>query len=154
MSHTSCHSRLIQSGKMYIVPAQCFDDYYWMLASVSNQNTTDDSFIVSANDSSDRFPGLRPMLISNDQMRDHRLELLEPRLFRRWYSCHIVRYSLTNFEQNEWEPREITFFPAEFFSREVQGNKMNHEEVVGTAWHFPVREWESKTDRLCIAIPR
>lgn len=137
---------------MYIVPSQCFDDFYWMLASVSKQNTTDGKFHVSANDSSERYPGLRPMLISNDLMRDHRLELLEPRLFHRWYSCHIVRYSIAPFQEDEWEDREIYFSPADTFSRDIQGNKMEHQGAVGMAWHISVKEWNSKSDRLCIAI--
>jgi hypothetical protein len=72
-------SRLLESGSMYVVPSQCLDDYYWMLASVTNQTNArqQDELHVSATDGAGRFPGLRPMLITNDQMRDHKLELLE-----------------------------------------------------------------------------
>lgn len=87
-------------------------------------------------------------------MRDHKLELLEPRLFRRWVSSHIVRYDISPFQVDEWEKRGIKFFPADVFSREIQGNNMTYGEVDGTAWHFPVQEWEAKSDRLCIAVAR
>lgn len=127
------------------------DDYYWMLASVADQRVND-QLHVPINDSSDRFPGLRPMLVTNDQMRDHRLSLLEPRLFRRWTSSHIVNYDIRPYEKDEWEERNLTFFHADFFSREIQSNRA---VAFGnnTAWHFPVSEWP-KNDRLCIIIAR
>lgn len=141
---------LVNEGKLYVVPAQCFDDYYWMLASVSPQNGMANVYVASSDD--ERFPGIRPMLVSNDQMRDHKLELLEPKLFRRWYSSHIVTYSISPFEEDEWEPRTVNFAPADSFSREIQGNPMDEKIMSRTAWHFPVSTWEERGDRFCIAI--
>jgi hypothetical protein len=138
---------------MYTVPARCLDDYYWMLASVSNQTDARQlsDLGVSANDEGGRFPGLRPMLITNDQMRDHKLELLEPREFRRWRSCHIVNYDIAAYEKNEWEERTVQFVPADFFSREIQGNL--HGNGKDMVWHFPVTEWQEHS-RFCIWIER
>lgn len=139
---------------MYTVPSFCLDDYYWMLASVSNQTVARQKtdLYVSADDDSGRFPGLRPLLISNDQMRDHKLDLLEPREFRRWCSCHIVRYDISDFDQDEWgEERDVKLSPADFFSREVQGN--SHGTKEGLVWHIPVTEW-MEPERLCIWINR
>jgi pentatricopeptide repeat protein len=139
---------LLESGKMYAVPAACLDDYYWMLASVARQ--TDFEFEVTIENGQGRFPGLRPILITNDQMRDHKLALIERRLFRRWMSCHIVNYFIKPYVNDEWEEREVRLLPADFFSREIQGNEaegLGHD----TAWHFPVSEWD-KHDRLCIRI--
>eukprot|EP00592_Proboscia_alata_P011396 CAMPEP_0194385956 /NCGR_PEP_ID=MMETSP0174-20130528/83507_1 /TAXON_ID=216777 /ORGANISM="Proboscia alata, Strain PI-D3" /LENGTH=986 /DNA_ID=CAMNT_0039174605 /DNA_START=542 /DNA_END=3499 /DNA_ORIENTATION=- len=141
-------------GRLYRVPARCLDDYYWMLASVSDQlkptggkgvdmlhvspniegNETDK---ISNNINTERFPGTRPMLITNDQMRDHKLELLDTRLFRRWTSCHIVNYNFTAFVGNECVDNEIGLSTPDFFSREIQGNPSGD----GTAWHFPVSDW-------------
>lgn len=140
-----------------MVPSKCLDDYYWMLASVSDQTLSrgNRNIDVAASDSYGRFPGLRPMLITNDQMRDHRWELLEPRLFRRWCSCHIVNYNLTEFVEDEWEERTAEFCAADFFSHEIQGNPSPGREVdsaCGLAWHFPVSEWDEH-DRLCIRVP-
>jgi hypothetical protein len=108
-----------------------------------------------------QFPGLRPMLISNDLMRDHWLALLEPRLFRRWRSCHIVNYDIKPYVDNEWEERKVEFVPADFFSREIQGNLMptaidDVDEPMSNnqrpwVWHFPVTGWD-EPDRLCICI--
>jgi len=145
---------LLDAGKMYTVPVACLDDYYWMLASVANQ--TSESFakphVIETGNHQGRFPGLRPMLITNDQMRDHRLSLLEPREFRRWISCHIVNYNISGYKQDEWlEDRKITLFPADFFSREIQGNA--HPNRNGTVWHFPVTEWPEPA-RLCAFIDR
>ena len=141
---------LRQAGKMYIVPIACLDDYYWMISSVANQTSSSKVIRVSAGDNTGRFPGLRPMLVTNDQMRDHRLSLLEPRLFRRWKSCHIVNYDIKPYQNDEWEERTVEFKPADFFSREIQSKKDPRRE--GTlVWHFPVSEWP-EPDRLCIYI--
>ena len=121
-----------------------------MLGSVARQSES--SLRVKTNDLYGRFPGLRPILITNDQMRDHKLALLEPRLFRRWTSCHIVNYDLRPYVDNEWEPRNIKFIPADLFSREIQGNKVCRDQE-SMAWHFPVAEWP-QPDRLCINVKR
>eukprot|EP00578_Thalassiosira_sp_NH16_P032595 CAMPEP_0181081076 /NCGR_PEP_ID=MMETSP1071-20121207/2912_1 /TAXON_ID=35127 /ORGANISM="Thalassiosira sp., Strain NH16" /LENGTH=947 /DNA_ID=CAMNT_0023162605 /DNA_START=375 /DNA_END=3216 /DNA_ORIENTATION=+ len=136
---------LTKSGKLYRVPPRCLDDFYWMLASVSDQTASRNArdLSVSNNDPDHRFPGTRPMLISNDQMRDHRLELLEPRLFRRWYGCHIVNYNFTAFVLGESVAgNEVGFSPADFFSREIQGNQCPDNGCWNSqAWHFPVSDW-------------
>jgi hypothetical protein len=135
---------------MYVVPAQCFDDYYWMFASISKQKGGENIEVPAA--SSDMMPGIRPILISNDQMRDHRVSLLEPLLFRRWYSAHVTTYTIKPFQESEWEERAVRFSPAYSFSSEIQGNEIDREGMNGTAWHFPVTEWEGRTERFCIAI--
>ena len=137
---------------IYVVPIRCLDDYYWMLASVANQTATNQHspMYVSTDDQSERFPGLRPMLVTNDQMRDHKLELLEPREFRRWVSCHIVNYnvSVSEDESNEQELK-LEFYPADFFSKEIQGNLDGNGK--GLSWHIPVTEWEER-ERLLIQL--
>ena len=131
--------RLEANDMLYVVPRLSLDDYFWMLASVSNQNKSRNGadLSVSVDDTSERFPGMRPMIITNDKMRDHRLELLEPREFRRWCSCHIVNYDIGWYENDEWtEERKIRFQPADHFSREIQGNV--HPSGNGNVWHFPI----------------
>ena len=92
------------------------------------------------------------MLLTNDRMRDHKLDLLEPREFRRWCSCHIVKYNITPYIEDEWEEgRSVQFIPADFFSREIQGNL--HKNGKDVVWHFPVTEWEEPA-RFCIWIDR
>ena len=156
-SHTLLFvKRLSKAGKLYRVPQGCLDDYYWMLASVSDQKSSrgDRNMHVEPDDGSGRWPGTRPMLVSNDQMRDHKLELLAPRLFRRWYSCHLVNYNFTAFVNEECVDREISFSTADFFSREIQGNPTTNSDGTdgGVAWHFPVSDWDMH-ERLCIRIP-
>ncbi|KAL7533901.1 hypothetical protein ACHAXR_005517, partial [Thalassiosira sp. AJA248-18] len=148
---------LLKSGKLYKVPPRCLDDFYWMLASVSDQTASrqGQDISVPSDDPDGRFPGTRPMLITNDQMRDHKLELLEPRLFRRWYGCHIVNYNFTAFVMGESvDGNEVGFSQADFFSREIQGNQCpsNHDESHSLAWHFPVNDWELD-ERFVIRIP-
>lgn len=143
--------KLHKNGQLYRVPAQCLDDYYWMLASVSDQTLSRNgaNLDVPHDNKEGRWPGTRPMLVTNDQMRDHKLGLMEPRLFRRWTSCYIVNYCFTAFVKGESIDREISFSTADFFSREIQAN----ETSTGIAWHFPVSDW-SLDDRLCVRIPR
>jgi hypothetical protein len=140
--------RLQQKEMIYVVPRLCLDDYFWMLASVSNQTRSRQGadLTVQVGDELGRFPGMRPMIISNDQMRDHKLDLLEPREFRRWSSCHIVNYHLIPHEKDEWVvDRSVEFEPADYFSREIQGNP--HPDGTGNVWHFPI---SNSTDWLCI----
>jgi hypothetical protein len=144
---------LQEEGKMYVVPPLCLDDYYWMLASVSKQTSATQpvGLQVDTGDKEGRFPGLRPMLVTNDQMRDHKLDLLKPREFRRWCSCHIVNYNVPKIVKEEWEDRPVQFSPADFFSREIQGN--THDIGDGLVWHFPVTGWDEPS-RFCLLIPQ
>lgn len=148
---------LEKRGKLWKVPPQCLDDFYWMLASISDQTSSrkEADLSVSNDDPGGRFPGARPMLISNDQMRDHRMELLDPRLFRRWYGCHIVNYNFTAFVLDESVANNyIAFSQADYFSREIQCNESPTEggKWRGRAWHFPVSDWDLD-ERFVVRIP-
>ena len=145
-------------NKLYQVPYRCLDDYYWMLSSVSNQTVSRNGIDLNIYPNQEgRWPGTRPILISNDQMRDHKLALLEPRLFRRWFSSHIVNYEISPFLNDILqEDREIKFVKADSFSREIQGNPSpsfdgNCGDAI--AWHFPVKGWDNH-DRFCVRIPK
>lgn len=126
-----------------------------MLASVSDQTVArkNDNLDVSIDNTEGRWPGTRPMLLSNDQMRDHKMELLEPRLFRRWTSSHIVNYNFTAFVNDECVDREIGFSAPDFFSNEIQGNPtLGGSSSSCMAWHFPVSDWD-EDERFCIRLP-
>lgn len=145
--------KLKEDKKIYIVPHLCLDDYYWMLASVSNQTVSRQSKDLTVSSSEKgRFPGVRPILVTNDQMRDHKLGLLKSREFRRWSSCHIVNYQIEKTDGDEWEEKTTMLFPADFFSREIQCNPWG-EGAARDAWHFPVTEW-NENDRFLISIAR
>jgi hypothetical protein len=143
---------LFNAGKIYVIPKGLQDDHFWMLASISDQLTSrqGQSLDVPFDDPYHRWPGTRPLLISNDQMRDHRLELVKPRLFRRWYSSHIVNYNFTGFIDNRSINQEISFSPADCFSREMMKDITDDGHVV---WHIPVSDWESD-ERFCLRIPK
>jgi hypothetical protein len=153
----SIRDDLISSGKAYVVPVGCLDDYYWMHASVSNQSSSMGAkeWYIPPGNPEGRWPGIRPMLVSNDQMRDHKLSLLEPRLFRRWFSNFIVNFTFSAFVGEECVDKEIGFSTADFYSREIQGNAIENKENgdCGTAWHFPVSDW-NENESFCIRIPR
>jgi len=145
---------LEEKNQIYRVPARCLDDYYWMLSSVSRQSVSSNgaNLDVPPHNEEGRWPGTRPMLITNDQMRDHKLELLDPRLFRRWSSSYIVNYDFPPLPSDRASDKEITFQPADFFSREIQGNPSNGNNH-NSVWHFPVNEWD-RNDRFCVRIPK
>lgn len=140
---------LQESGKLYVVPASCLDDFFWIIASVSEQTAArkGTDLQVEPGDSM-RWPGTRPVLVSNDQMRDHKLEMLEPMLFRRWYSNFIVNYSFSGFTGAARTSAEIGFSPAKFYSREIQGN---HDSSQSMVWHFPLED--APDEWLCLRLP-
>jgi len=142
---------LLKTERIYRVPANCLDDYYWMLASISDQTKSRNGadLDVTTDNFEGRWPGTRPMLVSNDQLKDHKLELMEPRLFRRWYNSYFINYSFTAFVNHECVKNNIINFSIpDCFSNEIQGNT----SVNGIAWHFPVCGWNGN-ERLCIRIP-
>jgi hypothetical protein len=145
----SIRDDLLSSGRAYIVPSGLLDDLYCMYASIVMK----EDYIPPEN-SEGRWPGIRPMLVSNDKLRDHRMALLEPRLFRRWYSNFIVNFTFSAFVGDKCIDREIGFRTADFYSREIQGNpSLNHSnKEIGTVWHFPVADWD-ESECLCIRIP-
>lgn len=142
--------RLLQSGKAFVVQPGLLDDYYWILASASKQTESRNgrSIHVPAGNEEGRWPGARPLIISNDQMRDHKLEMLETKLFRRWHSNFMVNYNFTGFVNGECPDAEIGFNSADFFSREIQGNK---GKCGGMVWHLPIADTEDEW--LCLRIP-
>ncbi|KAL7569176.1 hypothetical protein ACA910_017002 [Epithemia clementina (nom. ined.)] len=140
---------LKERGMLFVVPQYCFDDYYWMIASVTDQNQDHNNPTKQDNNAGVSLTGRRPILVTNDQMRDHRLALLEPRPFRRWTSCHIVNFAIDGYLEDEWETgRGIRLFPPTVFSREIQSNALPTGRKV---WHFPVTGWDEPL-RLCISI--
>mmetsp|Transcript_30450 Transcript_30450/g.55914 ORF Transcript_30450/g.55914 Transcript_30450/m.55914 type:complete len:420 (+) Transcript_30450:1-1260(+) len=144
---------LEEKGKMYVVPPMCLDDLYWMLASVSNQTKSANgrTIHVPKNNTQGRFPGPRPMVISNDKMRDHKMDLLDERAFRRWCCSHIVNYDFEEFIEDHTEERAIHFRAADVFSDEIQGNAVDGGGG-RTVWHFPVSEWDGN-ERFCLRLP-
>jgi len=144
---------LEEKGKMYVVPPMCLDDLYWMLASVSNQTKSANgrTIHVPKSNAQGRFPGPRPMVISNDKMRDHKMDLLDERAFRRWCCSHIVNYDFEEFIEDHTEERAIHFRAADVFSDEIQGNAVDGGGG-RTVWHFPVSEWDGN-ERFCLRLP-
>ncbi|KAG7360143.1 protein-only RNase P [Nitzschia inconspicua] len=139
---------LVAQGKICVVPIGLLDDFYWMYASVS----MNEEYIPPGN-AEQRWPGIRPMLVSNDKLRDHAMSLLEPRLFRRWFSNFMVNFTFSAFVNDECVDREIGFRTADFYSREIQGNPVPCDNGnVDTVWHFPVADWDPN-ECLCIRIP-
>lgn len=134
-------NKLMDSDNIAVVPPGFLDDYYWILASVSKQTTSRNGrdLTVPPDDPSLRWPGTRPVLMTNDQMRDHKLGMLEPMIFRRWYSNYIVNYNFPAFVGSECSHPEIGFSPADFFSREIQRNQTSDGD---NAWHFPISDMQ------------
>ena len=84
-------------GILFVSPRLCLDDYYWMAASVCNQTAATEVRAYSVENITDgcglERAGVRPIIISNDEMRDHRLSLVAPRLFSRWRENQICYFN-------------------------------------------------------------
>jgi hypothetical protein len=120
------------------------------VSSVSSQTVSRQGRDISVphGNSKGRWPGTRPVLITNDQMRDHQLDLLDPFLFRRWFSNYVVNYSFAAFMGRVCTHPDIGFTPADFFSREIQSSK---DQYGSTTWHFPISHTENEW--FCCRIP-
>lgn len=149
--------RMERCGCLYAVPAGMLDDYFWISATVIDQDTSNITSKKSARqadalerDSKRLGSGSHPVVVSNDQIRDHKeFELLEPKAFNRWYSNTIVNYNFTGFVGNECIDPDIAFTPADKYSCEIQGNQAENGTI---SWHFPVHDWHT-SDWFCIRIP-
>ena len=147
---TRIRDGLIRSGKIYIVPQGFLDDFYWILASIADQTRAckGDNLYVPPGNAEGRWPGARPILVSNDKMRDHKIGMLEPMLFRRWFSNFIVNYNFASFVNGKCSHPDIGFQSANVFSREIQGNTTSAGAL---AWHFPLEDADEEW--FCIRIP-
>lgn len=126
------------------------DDFYWIVSSVSSQTVSRRGRDISVpnGNNTGRWPGTRPVVITNDQMRDHQLDLLDPFLFRRWFSNYIVNYNFAAFTGGVCTHPDIGFTPTDFFSREIQSSK---DQYGSTTWHFPISQTEDEW--FCCRIP-
>jgi len=109
-------------GCLKISPYGSNDDWYWMLSTVV-----------------DDIESVR--VVTNDQMRDHRLALLDPRPFLRWKTTKIIRFDFSH----AWETDKIvngtidvprvTLIQPPLVSPEIQ-RSTDDEHLI---WHFPIR---------------
>ena len=109
-----------------------------MLACVSERaaSTSGKPIVVEFSESS-RWPGGRPVLITNDTLRDHTLLMRDPVLARKWYDSVVLNFLEADVKKN---PR--------IYQRRIQGNP----SLLGMVWHFPVKGW-GIYERLLVHIP-
>lgn len=159
----SIRDQLVAQKQVYVVQQGFLDDFYWITASVTDQtnamndsshssltnNNMDDQLWVPPDNPEGRWPGARPLLISNDRMRDHKMSMMEPQLFRRWFSNYMVNYSFPACVEGTRLPRsEIHFLAADAFSREIQSNPLEDGRI---AWHFPLQD--TTDEWFCVVLP-
>lgn len=101
-----------RDGLLYRVPPRENDDWYWIYCSLIGQSIGDEGADAAVVDESttaalgkeNEFPACSPpiMVVSNDQMRDHWLDMMAPRAFRRWKQTQVLRFDLnkTDFFDN------------------------------------------------------
>jgi hypothetical protein len=115
--------RWTAEGILVVTPVGANDDWYWMLGSVCRDDAP-------------------ARVVSNDQMRDHRLALLEPRPFLRWKTSQLVRFNLSHaYEPDRLAAGEIT--PPEFQLRRPPAYSPEIQRSVAAdgrrVWHIPVK---------------
>jgi len=69
-----------EQGILYVCPRGIYDDWFWMYASVH---------------------GATSRVVTNDAMRDHRMDLLPERAFRRWRETQIMGFGFLYPEEEE-----------------------------------------------------
>jgi pentatricopeptide repeat protein len=157
--------RLVARKQVYVVQPGSLDDFYWITASVTDQSnaiativsssstkttTGGDELWVVPDNAEGRWPGARPLLISNDRMRDHKLSMMEPQLFRRWFSNYMVNYSFLAYVSGASRARSnIHFLAADAYSREIQSNPLEDGRI---AWHFPLQD--TTDEWFCVVLPQ
>ena len=108
--------RLVEAWKrnriLYQTPHRMNDDWFWLYAAVYSSKYVH-----------------QPLVITNDQMRDHHFQMLSQRCFLKWRERHVVRFGFSNLYDYRVPP---TFWFPLPYSTQIQGS--------GTSWHFPVRE--------------
>jgi pentatricopeptide repeat protein len=155
---------LVAEKQVYVVQPGSLDDFYWITASVTDQTkaiaglisssdseatTSGDELWVPPDNAEGRWPGARPLLISNDRMRDHKLSMMEPQLFRRWFSNYMVNYSFLAYVSGASRARsDIHFLAADAYSREIQSNPLKDGRI---AWHFPLQD--TTDEWFCVVLP-
>ncbi|GAX09314.1 hypothetical protein FisN_32Hh010 [Fistulifera solaris] len=153
---------LVARKQVYVVQPGSLDDFYWITASVTDQTNAiatlissseltigGDELWVAPDNSKGRWPGARPLLISNDRMRDHKLSMMEPQLFRRWFSNYMVNYSFLAYVSGASRARsDIHFLAADAYSREIQSNPLEDGRI---AWHFPLQD--TTDEWFCVVLP-
>jgi hypothetical protein len=80
-SDMKIRDELMTLDKLFIVPTGLLDDFYWILASIATQTEAMascgiDSLDVPSNNPQGQWPGRRPVVITNDKKRDHKLDYL------------------------------------------------------------------------------
>ena len=119
-------SRLVDSWKrnriLYQTPHRMNDDWFWLYAAIYSSQ-----FIQ------------QPLVITNDQMRDHHFQMLSQRCFLKWRERHVVRFGFKNLYNHRVPP--TFWFPLPYSTRiqnNIQDNESDHAKSL--IWHFPVRQ--------------
>lgn len=121
---TRATKNLKKKDRLYIVPNGYDDDCFGMIATVVDQKGSCSGHFGP------HAPGVRPLLISNDRLWDHRRQIRNRKLFASWYKYHTCRHCELS--------GKVKLLPR-ILSRKIESNEIptNH----GLVWHFPVYGW-------------
>ena len=97
---------------LYQTPHRMNDDWFWLYAAVYSSQ-----FVR------------QPLVITNDQMRDHHFQMLSQRCFLKWRERHVVRFGFSNLYDFRVPP---TFWFPLPYSTQIQDS--------ASSWHFPVSQ--------------
>jgi hypothetical protein len=112
-----------EAGALWPTPDHAFDDWYWMYATV----------VLGR-----RMDGVRPLVVTNDEMRDHafRLATVDPalsRTLRKWKERHVLRcaFSHAALLGSKLPMPTIALEPPPPVAHEI------HADERGERWHMP-----------------
>ena len=103
---------------LYRTPTHMNDDWFWLYACLYSSSN-----------------GKRPIVVTNDLMRDHHFKMLSRRYFLQWRERHVVNFV---FPSRADTAAPIFIFPQSYSSR-IQSHDAT-EEGAPIRWHFPVQQ--------------
>lgn len=138
---------------VYEVASTSHDDWFWMLAAVSEVNAGAGGDGGGGQEEPPSFAGLP--VVTNDRMRNHWYKLVGPQAFARWRASHVVRFDLDYsplveaaekrskaLAAGDPEPEPLFDFDG-FLPEVILGGIPAFSSVVqerGGAWHVPAAE--------------
>lgn len=96
-------------GALLEIPHGQNDDWFWMYLCLRSMQLSG-----------------RPIVVSNDLMRDHLWRMQSPKYFSKFQNCHVCQYSIKFGEDGV---NQYTFFPPAKYSTTIQKN--------ANFWHIP-----------------
>lgn len=94
--------------------------------------------------------GIGPIVVSNDQLRDHKAGTALPKIFNAWTSTHVAEFELQHAISHD---RPVPFVMVEPPPKYVAA--ISRSEADSRCWHVPgVDSVPGALEWLCLTLPQ